>query len=855
MKPHEPARGERTTPDDRYWTRAGDELLAGLGSGPDGLSESEAASRRAALGLDALAPDRRKGALRAFYDQLRSPLSLLLLFAVGVSSLAREWTDAAVILGILLLGATMSFAYERRASAAVAALRARVALRVNVLRGGRDVSVPAGDVVPGDVVSLEAGTMIPADGVLLTARDLYVTESVLTGESHAVEKFPGVTAEDAPLSRRTNCVFAGTSVRSGTARALLVLTGPRTEYGRLAGRLALEPPETDFDRGLRHFGALLTRVMFVLVLFTTTVNVLGHKPPVDSLLFAIALAVGLAPEMLPAIVAVNLGRGAARMAERGVIVRNLSAIENLGAMTVLCTDKTGTLTEGAVTVEGAIDPGGSPSESVFALAHVNAALVSETPGPIDRAILRRGEGRAVAFVREDEAPFDFTRKRASVVARDASGARTLVTKGAVAQVLAVCDRLRGPDGGESPLEPSAREALLARSDALGAQGSRAIAVATRAVEQSPPDPRALETGMIFEGFVTMTDAPREGAREAVEDLARLGIGLKVISGDSAAVVTHVARAVGIASDRVMTGAALGALRDEALWHAVDRVSVFAEVDPNEKERIILALEKMGHVVGYMGDGINDAPALYAADVGVSVDGATDVAREAADFVLLRRDLRVLRDGVLAGRRTFANTLKYLRTTESANFGNMISMALAAAFLPFLPLLASQILLNNFLSDVPAMAIAGDAVDPEQLERPLRWDISAIRRFMIVFGLLSSAFDLLTFAVLYALVRASPAQFRTGWFVESLLTELAVALVVRTDRPFYRSRPSRWLLGLSGAVACVALALPYTAAGAWVGLVPLPATVVATVAGITMAYVLAVELAKGLATRRGARSGA
>ncbi len=831
--------------DESYWSVALATLSAQLESAADGLSDVEAAARLARDGPNTLSKSRERGALRSFLQQFRSPLSWLLIFAVVVSSFAREWTDAVVIVAILLLGAVLGFAHERRASSAVAALRARVALKATVIRAGRAVSVATSDVVVGDVVVLSAGSLIPADGVLISSKDLLVSESVLTGESYPVEKSPGISKSDAPMSARSNAVFAGTSVRSGSARMLVARVAKQTEFGRVAERLALDAPETDFDRGLRQFGALLTRVMFVLVLATTTANVLGHKPAVESLLFAIALAVGLAPEMLPAVVAVNLSRGAKAMADRGVIVRKLSAIEDFGAMNVLCTDKTGTLTEGRVTVERVTDASGAPSAAVLELAFLNAKLQSATGSPLDDAIVEHCEQRSMSVApwrKRDEVAFDFTRKRLSVVI-EREESLVIVSKGALAQVLSVCSHVRGADGLALTLTDGERARLLAMLEEYGARGTRVLGVASRAIASKPAYDKRDERELVFEGLIELRDAPKAGARDAVEQLASLGVSVKMISGDARAVAVHVAREVGLPVERVMTGAEIAALRDEALWHAAERTSVFAEVDPNQKERVILALRKMGHVVGYMGDGINDAPALHAADVGISVEGATDVARDAAEFVLLERDLRVLRDGVLEGRRTFANTLKYIQTTESANFGNMLSMAVAAAFLPFLPLLAAQVLLNNFLSDIPAMAIASDAVDDEQLARPLRWDIAAIRRFMLVFGVVSSVFDLLTFALLYAVVHASPAMFRTGWFVESLLTEVAVALVVRTWRPFYKSRPGRWLLRLSAAVALVAVTLPYTPMGAWVGLVPLPLPLLALLVLVTAAYVFAVEVTK------------
>ncbi len=825
-----------------WWTKSAEALAKELGTSLErGLDASSAAARLAERGRNVLHEEKEERPLVTFLRQLRNPLSWLLLFAVGVSSVAGEWTDAGVVLGILLLGALLGFVQERRASRAVAALRAQLELRCDVVRDGATVRIPSATVVPGDVVVLAAGATVPADGVVVVAKDLFVSESVLTGESHAVEKEPGPSPAISALGARHGSLFQGTSVQSGTGRMLVVMTGAGTEYGQIAERLTLRPPETAFDRGLRRFGQMLMYVMFVLVLFTTAANLLSHKPPIESMLFAIALAVGLAPEMLPAIVAVTLSRGAQRMAERGVIVRKLAAIENFGAIDVFCTDKTGTLTEGNVVVRRASDAVGGDSARAMALAFTNAKLQCGLPNPIDVALIDRAAADGVVIVGErlDEVPYDFSRKRLSILVRPAEGKPLLVTKGAFKSVLAIVTRWRDGDGTVRELDEPTKHALSARVDGLGGDGIRALAVATRELEGDHAT-KADERAMVFEGLLELADPPKAGAAEAIADLRALGVTVKIVSGDAGSVCRHLAQAVGIGAERVLTGAEVAALGDEALWHVAERVSVFAEVDPNQKERVILALRKTGHVVGYMGDGVNDAPALHAADVGVSVFGATDVAREASDFVLVKRDLGVLHDGIAEGRATFANTLKYLFTTESANFGNMISMAVAAAFLPFLPLLAGQVLLNNFLSDVPAMAIAGDSVDPEMVQRPVRWDIGVLRRFMITFGLVSSAFDLLTFAVLLFVIRAPAAEFRTSWFVESLLTEVVVALVVRTRRPFWRSKPGRALVALSVVVAVVASLLPYTPAGALVALVPLPVGLLGTLWAISLAYALTVE---------------
>ncbi|MBX3272234.1 MAG: magnesium-translocating P-type ATPase [Sandaracinaceae bacterium] len=826
------------------WSRPPDELLAELGSRAAGLTSAEAAERLARLGPNALEVRRRAPWLDVLTHQLRNPMSWLLVFAAIVSSVAGEVTDAVVITFVIALSAALDGWQQHRASQALEKLRTRIALRCDVLRDGALREVPTSEVVPGDVVSLAAGSLVPADGVVLEAKDLQLAEAILTGETFPVEKEPGTSAPDAPLGARRNALFLGTSVRSGTGKLLVTTPARESEYGRIAKTLALRPPETDFDRGLRRFGYLLTRIMIALVVFTFTATVLTRQPAVESLLFAIALAVGLAPEMLPAIVAVNLSRGARRMAERGVLVRRLSAIESFGSMDVLCTDKTGTLTRGDVVLEAALSPDGAPSARVLQLAVVNAALETGLANAMDAAIRARAgaDASAEGWEKLDELPYDFVRRRLGIVARAPDGQVLLVEKGSLATVLEVCRAARNGEG-EVPLDDDARGRVLARGRELGAAGLRTLGVATRRLAAADRYDLRDERELAFEGILTFVDPAKPGVDEVLRDLARLGVGVKMITGDAREVAVHLAASVGLEAEHVLTGRELSRMRDEALCSVAPETTIFAEVDPNQKERIVRALGKRGHVVGYMGDGINDAPALHAADVSVSVDGAVDVAREAADFVLLSQDLAVLRDGVLEGRTTFANTMKYVYTTESANFGNMVSMAAAAAFLPFLPLLAGQILLNNFLSDIPAVTLASDAVDPELVERPQRWDLRALSRFMVWFGLVSSCFDLLAFAGLYLLLEQGAESFRTGWFVTSVLTELAVALVVRTRRAAWRSRPSAALLWSSVTVAVVAVALPYTPLGTVFQLVPMPPSVLALITAVTVGYVLAAEASK------------
>ena len=824
--------------DEAWWSLEPAELLRRLGSSSGGLSSDAAAGRLREYGRNELREEERVSKLRVLWNQVRSPLLLLLVFAALASLLSGEWTDAAIVLTIVVATVGVGYTREHGAQRAVAELRARVKTLARVLRDGTIRQLPVEEVVPGDVVALAAGSLVPGDGVLLEATDCYVSESVLTGESFPVEKACGPAPAATPLARRANCVHMGTNVRSGTARVLIVATGPATEFGRIAHRLTLRPPETEFDRGVRRFGYFLTVAMLVLVLVVFVVHVVNGRPPLETLLFAIALAVGLSPELLPAILTINLARGARLMAESGVLVRHLNAIENLGSMDVLCTDKTGTLTEGVVQVEGAYDARGTAAEGVLELAAVNAALETGLPSPLDDALLAARKPDLAALEKRSEIPFDFVRKRVSVVVGDARGAM-LVTKGAVANVLEVCDRLA--DG--SALDAPRRAELQRCVDDWSRQGIRVLGVASRRLPEGAALDRGAERGLGFEGFVTFLDRPKDGVPEALAALSRLGVSVKIITGDHRLVAEHVASMVGLTATHVITGEQLDVLSDESLWHEAERATLFVEVDPRQKERILRALQKTGHVVGFLGDGVNDAPSMHAADTSLSVDKAADVARDAADFVLLDRDLDVIRRGIEEGRRTFANTLKYLLTTTSANLGNMLSMAGASLFLPFLPLLAGQVLLNNFLSDIPAIGVADDAVDPELVGRPRRWDLGFIARFMIEFGALSSVFDFLTFGALLSVFHATPERFRTGWFVESLLTELIVALIVRTRRPFFKSRPGNLLLGLTAALVPLVLAVPYLPYVHALGFVPLPVALLATLVAVTLLYAGSAEALK------------
>jgi Mg2+-importing ATPase len=838
---------------DQYWGQPVDSLLVALHSTPNGLSSDDARQRLEQFGANVLQARQKATAVGLFLNQFKSPIILILLFATGASAMLGDWIDALIILAIVLGSAALSFTQEYSANTAAEKLRAQVTIKATVLRDGQPQSIPAEEVAPGDVVLLSAGSLAPADGVVLEARDFFVNQAVLTGETFPVEKKADPVAVQASLAERTNCVFMGTNVSSGSAHALIVQTGTATAFGQIAQRLTLRPSETEFERGIRHLGYLLTEVMFILVLAVFAINVYFHKPVLDSLLFSIALAVGLTPQLLPAIININLSRGSQTMAAEGVIVRRLASIENFGSMDVLCTDKTGTLTEGVVHLDNALDVGGQPSDDVFRYACLNAHFQTGLANPLDEAILAHAGQSGFEphpYRKVDEVPYDFVRKRLSVVVQDESQGQgstrpLLITKGALDNILAVCTQVR--DGEATiPLDDSRRVQIQERYAEWSGQGFRVLGVATKPVAPQPAYTRADEHNLVFAGFLLFFDPPKPGVRETIADLAELGVRLKIISGDNKLVALHTAQAVGLEVSGVLTGKQLGELRDEALWHAAEQANLFAEVDPNQKERIILALQKMGHVVGYMGDGINDAPALHTADVSISVDQAVDVAKEAADFVLLKRDLAVLHQGILQGRKTFANTLKYVFMATSANFGNMFSVAGASFFLPFLPMLPKQILLINFLTDLPEMTIAGDNVDPIFVQRPHRWDIAFIRRFMLVFGPLSSVFDYLTFGALLLLLRAGPEMFRTGWFIESVLSATLVVFALRTRLPFTRSsRPSRAMLAVTGVVSLVALFIPLSPVAGLLGFQALSPRYLLAIVAIVVTYFVSAELVKRL----------
>ena len=826
-----------------FWSLPPERLVADFDSDPErGLSSAEAAARLAREGPNQLSKPNQADLPLLLLRQFSSPIVVILIIAALLSFALSGATDGGIILVIVLVSGLLGFAQERGAAKAMGALLQAVELQSAVLRDGELSEVPNGELVCGDVVLLRAGDGIPADCRLLSEQDLFVNQAALTGESFPVDKSPGVIDAETPLAQRSNMLLLGTHVVSGSGRAMVVCTGTATAFGAIAARLRLRPPQTEFEQGVRRFGALLVEITLVLVITIFAVNVFLERPVLESFLFALALAVGLTPQLLPAIISVNLAKGAQRMARKHVIVRRLAAIEDFGSMDVLCSDKTGTLTEGQIGLQAALDVHGEPSDSVLLYAWLNASFESSFSNPIDAAIRSHGAPGSDGWVKRDELPYDFERKRLSVLAEQ-QGNLLLITKGALAHVLAVCSLAQLPDGGVVPLTEH-RQAIEQRAEALNAQGYRTLGVAIRRLDQVHAISHALEAEMTFLGVLALTDPPKAGIQTTLAGLDQLGVRLKIITGDNPLVATRLGEQVGLVQPRVLTGEQLRTLSDAALPARASNTDIFAEIEPSQKERIVRALRKAGHVVGYLGDGINDTPALHAADVSISVQGAVDAAKEAADIVLLDTNLDVLLAGVKEGRRTFANTLKYVFMATSANFGNMVSMAGASLVLPFLPLLPKQVLLTNLLTDLPELCIATDRVDHDWIEQPKRWDVAFIRRFMLVFGLVSSIFDWLTFGVLRLGLQAGAAEFRTGWFVESVVSASLIVLVVRTRHSLLRSRPSRLLQIATVIVVIATILLPATGLGTLFGFVPLPPVFLPILGLIVLGYVSTAELVKG-----------
>ncbi|WP_273220192.1 magnesium-translocating P-type ATPase [Hyphomicrobium zavarzinii] len=829
------------TPPPRFW-QSPIEALPGPRPWSRGLTKAEASERYKKFGPNDVLAERARPLWRAVVDRFSNPLILILLFASALSAWTGDVLSFAIIVAIVLLSVVLDVVQQRRAENAVDALRRSVGLKATVVRDGTEAELPVERLIPGDVVRLSAGDIVPADCRLLEAASLYVNQSLLTGEPYPVAKDAAATAASDSPAEALNAVFAGTSVISGSATALVCETGRRTELGAVARSLTARRPRDAFERGIQDFGLLMMRLTIFLVLFVLAANTLFDRPWLESLIFALALAVGLTPELLPMVFTVTLANGARRLAERRVIVKRLASIHDLGAMDVLCTDKTGTLTQADVAVAHHVDAEGTPSARVFELAYLNSTLASGIASPLDRAVVAHENLPDSGWSKVDECPFDFERRRVSVLL-EKNGDRLLVVKGAPEDILSLSTRLEQANGATGPMDEAWARRLTGEFERLGEDGYRVLAVAVRNLGPSERDARAAERDLTFAGFLAFVDPPKPDAANAIRELKKAGVTVKILTGDNERITQHICRELDIEVTGLLTGTEIDGLSDEALRARLPSTTIFCRVLPQQKARILAALKHAGHVAGFLGDGINDASALNVADVGISVDTAADVAKEAADMVLLDRNLDVVLEGVREGRRTVENVTKYILMGSSSNLGNMVSMAGAALFLPFLPMLPTQVLLNNLLYDLSEVGVPFDRVDPETVSRPIRWDLGLIKRVMLILGPLSSLFDFFTFWALLKLFGGNEQIFQSGWFVESLATQTLVVLVIRTHRRPWKSRPHILLASLSIGVALAGVLIPFTPLGTLFGLVPLPPLFYALLVATVAVYLASVEFVK------------
>ena len=830
-----------------FWTTGSAEWLKRLESRPEGLSAGAAAERLGRFGPNTAVPTGRRRLLAKFLKRLADPLTAILLVAAIVSGGTGDWQSFVIIVVIVLFSVILDIVQEHRAEVAVDALNRSVAVTVAIRRDGRSSELPVAEVVPGDVVELKAGDLVPADGLVLEAHNLTANEAALTGEPYPAEKRPG-PSDAKSQSDAFNALFSGTSIVGGAALMLVIATGTATRFGHIAASLRQQAAPTAFERGVHALGVLIMRQTGFLVLFVLLIQLVRHGLTLESFLFAVALAVGLTPELLPMIITVTLSRGAVRMAKRKVVVKRLSAIDDLGAMDVLCTDKTGTLTEAKIALVGSFDASGQESASVVDLARLNSRFITGVRSNLDDALLD-GTDKPDSHAPIDDLPFDFERRRCSVLLSQ-DGSEAMISKGAPESMLVLCTRVTLPDGTTVPLDTTRRAAIAALIDAKEQQGFRLLGVATKPMPKASGLVLGDEAGLSFAGCVVFVDPPKVSATEAIRRLGAAGIRVKIISGDAGPVVQHLVTTLGVPATGMVTGDEIADMGDAALAARAEITDLFVRVSPDQKSRIVGALRRRGHTVGFIGDGINDAPAIHAADVGISVEGGTEVAREAADMVLLASDLGVLADGVAEGRRTYANIMKYVRMGTSSNFGNMLSMALASLVLPFLPLAPLQILLNNLLYDLSEIGIPFDSADPDDLAQPRNWNMREVLRFTLIMGPLSSLFDAVTFFMLWMGFHADIEVFRTAWFVESITTQILVIFLIRTSQPFWKSRPHPMLVATSLGSLAVSIALALTPIGGLLGFAPLPPPVLLAIGGISIVYLGCAETLKHVAMRPG-----
>ncbi len=817
--------------DPKYWFQK-------LGSSDNGLTQKNADTLLRNSGSQKKEESRFKKDVKLFIGQFKSPLMLLLIGAVILSAFLGDTSDVFIILFIVVSTGLLSFFQERNAGKVVEKLQSIISLKSNVIRDSKTTSINSNSIVVGDVLLLRAGDMIPADCLIIESNELHVNEASLTGESYPIRKQEGKLDDNTELSKRTNCLWEGTNIVSGNAKALVMQTGNNTIFGSIA-QSASKSLETTFEKGIKDFGFFLMKITIALSVFILVINLINGKSPIESALFALALAVGMAPELLPAITTIAMSVGAKKMLAKKVIVKKLASIQNLGEVNLLCTDKTGTITEGIIKITGLINGFSKENDWVKQLAFWNASFENGYANPIDEALKRLKIETTDSPIKIGEIPYDFLRKRLSIAIKTEKE-KLLITKGAFTQIIEICSKIKLENESIENIDLH-KSSLEKRFEQFGIDGFRAIGICYKHIKEDTINKND-ETQMIFAGFIILQDPVKEGITETISELHKLHVGLKIITGDNKNVAKSIALTIGIANPKILTGSEVFKYSPEALNHLVKHTHIFAEVEPQQKERIILALRK-SYTVAYIGDGINDVSAIKAADVGISVENAVDVAREAADFVLLEKSLMVIVDGIKEGRKTFANTLKYIFINTGSTFGNMFSVAIASLILPFLPMLPKQILLMNFITDFPYLTVASDNVDKEQLDQPGKWDLKFIRNYMVIFGIHSSVFDVITFLILFYILKVKESAFQTGWFIESILTELFILFIIRTHKNFFKSKPGKYLFVLSILGLLMTLTLPYLPFANDIGLTPLPIVNLSAMLLIVAVYIVTADLLK------------
>ncbi|EFK94262.1 magnesium-importing ATPase [Finegoldia magna ACS-171-V-Col3] len=830
---------------EKFWSYDVDEVLKTIETSKNGLSTEQANERIEKLGQNLFEEKKSASKLMVFINQFKNPITMILIFAAILSIFLKDYSDGIIILIIIMISALLSYNHESKANDAVKKLLSTVSVTSAVLRDGKFQELDNSKLTIGDVISVKTGDMIPADCLLIEENSLSMDESSLTGETFPVEKNVEKLEEKTTLSQRKNSLWMGTHVISGSGKAVIVNLAKDSEFGKITESLDETETDTDFERGIKDFGNLILQVTTILIGLIFLFNIILNKPFLESFMFALALSVGLTPQMLPAIISVNLSQGAKRMSAQGVIVKKLNSIENFGSMTVMCSDKTGTITKGQVKLESAMDNTGKKSETLVKLAAINSYFQEGYTNPIDQAILDENKNDFTKYEKLFEIPYSFENKLLSVIVNtnnDLSDQNIMITKGALTSVINVCSTYQDDSGNSGSIEEIKSE-IMDLFEKYSSQGYRILGLAYKNIDQTTDASKQKAENLIFRGLLLFIDPLKDDIKDVIEQMNSLGVSLKMITGDNHLIAKNIGSKVGLNPDKILLGEDLNSYSLSQLNKKIMDIDIFAEISPNQKEKIILAYKQAGEIVGYMGDGINDAPAIKQADVGISVDTAADTAKDAASIVLLENSLKVLVSGIKEGRRTFINTLKYIFVATSANFGNMFSMAGASLFLKFLPLLPKQILLTNLFTDFPSLQIASDSVDEDWLQSPVTWDMKFIKRFMIIFGITSSVFDYITFVVLLLLFKANEQFFQTGWMLESVISAMVVMLIVRTKRPVIKSKPSNKLLLAIVLVAIALIAIIYSPINTYLGLIALPVQALLSMLAISLIYALTAEILK------------